>query len=568
MRRHACVGLLGVAAALLLACDDEGPRTPARVVIAPSLPRVPMGETLQLTATVVDAEGRAIEDEPVAFESSDPSILTVSESGLLTSVGPRGSSVIRASSGEVSTEVEAEAVLWPSAMFVSPASLNLETGETVTINVTVTNEHGDSIPNAEFTLETSDAGVAVVSYSSVGGRSPGSATITVTSGAYLQEIPVTVTQVARRLTLTPDPFILPLGGSQQLAAYVRDGAGDPISGEVIAFSSSDEAILTVDASGLAESVGGDGLVTVTATSGRLADTSTIYVGTPPAGAVLATVSEEGPWRVAMAGDDRYILAVERAQLRSGTLPDFGFPDSIPLDGRPSDLAVNATGTLAYATIPDANGVDVVDLTTDQVIDLIPVASANLFSVALSPDESRLVVGTVDGVEVLDLGTESSIASHPIGQVNRLVRDPVRPVVYAVGVFGSVYEIGVVGEMTVRTLAFPGDVEDLAVAPDGARLYALAASEDVIYVWNLETGSVEGRLTTARGKSLALRPDGKFLYVMDLGRLTIIEPVAGVVLCRLDLGIWPRQIAFAGDLAIVVDYNGNPDPDMNSVDFIR
>jgi uncharacterized protein YjdB len=568
MRCHACVGLLGVAAALLLACDDEGPRTPAHVVITPSLPRVMMGQTLQLTATVVDAEGRAIEDEPVSFESSDPSILTVGGSGLLTSVGPRGTSIISASSGEVSAEVEGEVVLGASAMFVSPASLTLETGETVTINVTVTDEHGDSIPNAEFTVETSDAGVAGVSYSSVGGRSPGSATITVTSGAYVQEIPATVTQVARRLTISPDPLILPLGGSQQLAAYVRDGAGDPISGELIDFSSSDEAILTVDASGLARSVGGDGLVTVTATSGPLADTSTIYVGTPPPGVPLGLVSVEGPWRVAMAGDDRYILAVDRAQLLSGTLPDFGFPDSIPLDGRPSDLVVNAAGTLAYATIPDANGVDVVDLTTDHVVDLIPVASANLLSIALSADESKLVVGTVDGVEVLDLGTETSIASHPIGQVNRLVRNPVRPVVYAVGAIGSVFEIGLEGEETVRTLAFPRDIADLAVAPDGARLYALAKSEDVIYVWNLETGSVEGRLTTARGQSLALRPDGRFLYVMDFGRLTIIEPVAGVVLGRFLLGIWLRQIAFAGDLAIVVDYNGNPDPDSNSVDFIR
>ncbi len=58
MRR--LLGSLALAAALL-GCDDEGPATPADIVVAPNLPRVPMGRTEQLTATVVDARGRAIE---------------------------------------------------------------------------------------------------------------------------------------------------------------------------------------------------------------------------------------------------------------------------------------------------------------------------------------------------------------------------------------------------------------------------------------------------------------------------------------------------------------------------
>jgi DNA-binding beta-propeller fold protein YncE len=523
-----------------------------------------MGETLQLTATVVDDEGRAIEGEPVSFESSDPSVLTVEGGGLLTSVGPPGTSVIRASSGEVSAEVEAEVVLGPSAMFVSPASLSLETGELADIDVTVTDEHGNSIPNAEFALQTSDAGIVRVSYSFVIGLSPGSATITVTSGAYVREIPVTVTQVARSLTLTPDPLILLLGGSQRLAAYVRDGAGEPIPGEVIAFSSSDEAILTVDATGLVESVGGDGLVTVTATSGSLADTSTIYVGTPPAGEVLASAPQPEAWRVATASGGRYLLAAEGPELLSGTLPDFEFPVSIPLDGKPRDIAVNAAGTLAYTPILSVNVVDVVDLTTDQVIDVLPVASGSLFSVALSSDDSRLVVGTASGVEVLDLASEALIASHPIGQVNRLVRDPVRHLVYAVTAFGDVFEIGVEPGTTVRRLIFPEGILDAAVAPDGSRLYA-KGSENLVHVVNLETGSDESSLI-AWGTSLAITPEGKFLYVMDRGRITIIEPVAGVVLRRIELGNWLRQIAFAGDLAIVVDNSGNEDPD--AVHFVR
>ena len=571
MRRHACVGLLAVAAAVLLACDDQGPRTPADIVITPNLPHVPMGETLQLTATVVDADGRAIPDEPVSFQSSDPSILTVSESGLLTSVGARGTSTIRAVSGDLSAEVEAEVVLGPSNLFVSPASLDLESDEAVLLNVTVTDEHGDSIPDAEVAFQTSDFVVADVSFDGfVTGRDPGTATITVTSGTYLREVPVTVTQVPRDLRLTPFSLVLAPGASRQLTARVVDLGGDAIPEAVIAFSSSDEAILTVDETGLIQSVGGDGLVIVTATSGSLSATSTIYVGTPPPGEVLASVTQTEAWRVVLASGGRYLLAAHGSELLSGTLPDFGFPVSIPFDGAAADIAVNPAGTMAY--VPGANvaggglGVGVVDLTTDQVIDIIPIPSSNLFSVALSPDESRLIVGTLDGIEVVDLASGASIASQAIRQVDRLVNDPARPLVYAVTAFGEVFEIAVEGEVSARQLAIPEAVNDLAVAPDGAWLYALGDSGDVIHVWNLVTGSEERTLTTARGISLAITPNGKFLYLMDFGRITILEPVAGLVLRSVELGNWPRQIAFSGDLAIVVDNSGNADPD--AVHFVR
>ena len=59
MRRHACVGLVGVAAAVVLACgDDLGPRIPAAIAVTPEAPQVPVAGTLQLAATVVDESGQ------------------------------------------------------------------------------------------------------------------------------------------------------------------------------------------------------------------------------------------------------------------------------------------------------------------------------------------------------------------------------------------------------------------------------------------------------------------------------------------------------------------------------
>ncbi len=193
MSRHARMGLLVVVAAAALGCDDAGPRTPAHIVIAPNLPRVPMEGTTQLTATVVDADGRAIDGEPVEFQSSDLSVLTVSASGLLTSVGPLGTSIVSAASGDVTAEVEARVVMAPSTLYVSPASLELAPGEFAQLSYTVTDEAGDPNFDAEVLFQTSDPSVADVTQSGfVTADESGVATITVSSGEHRREILVTV----------------------------------------------------------------------------------------------------------------------------------------------------------------------------------------------------------------------------------------------------------------------------------------------------------------------------------------------------------------------------------------
>lgn len=182
-------------AALLLGCGDgAGPHTPADIVVVPNQPRVPMGGSLQLTATVVDADGHAIDGEPVTFGSSDASVLTVNIDGLLTSVGPLGTATISAGSGNLIVDFEARVVLAASAIYVAPASLSLHQGENAQLNVTVTDAVGDSIPNAEVLWQTDDAAVVGIdAFGGVTAGEPGTAIITATSGELSRTVPVTVT---------------------------------------------------------------------------------------------------------------------------------------------------------------------------------------------------------------------------------------------------------------------------------------------------------------------------------------------------------------------------------------
>ena len=117
--------------------------------MTPEAPTVLAGGTLQLAATVVDATGQEISGQAVAFRSSDNDILTVDDTSLQTSLGYAGSSVITATSGDITAEVEAAVVsapLPPSTLLVDPASLVLNTHESRWLAVTVTDASGQPVP--------------------------------------------------------------------------------------------------------------------------------------------------------------------------------------------------------------------------------------------------------------------------------------------------------------------------------------------------------------------------------------------------------------------------------------
>ena len=180
-------------AAALAACDDQGPARPADIVIAPNLPRVPMGGTEQLSATVVDADGRAIEPYPVTFRSSDASVLTVSPGGLLRSVGPLGSSIISITAADVTAEVEATVVPGPSTLLVTPDMLDLVVGGQEFLSVTVTDENGDVVRDPELVYRTDNPEVAQVSLEGyVTALHQGMAMITVSSGGLIGRVEVHV----------------------------------------------------------------------------------------------------------------------------------------------------------------------------------------------------------------------------------------------------------------------------------------------------------------------------------------------------------------------------------------
>src|SRR5215207_4675486 len=77
---------------------DTGDLTPvASLAITPIADPLLTRQHVQLAARALDREGNELSDRPVAWESADPAVVSVTTGGTLTAAGP-GSAVVRATS--------------------------------------------------------------------------------------------------------------------------------------------------------------------------------------------------------------------------------------------------------------------------------------------------------------------------------------------------------------------------------------------------------------------------------------------------------------------------------------
>ncbi len=574
MRRHACVGLVGIASAVVFACgDDLGPRIPAAIVVTPEAPQVPVAGTLQLAITVVDESGAEIPGHPLTFQSSDTTALTVDDAGLLTSVDWIDSSLITVTSGDLTAQVEAEVVLPPSALVPRMRSLELDTGEERLLTFAVTDENGDSVWGARATFESSNPRVAPVRRLSdteaplVTGLLTGSATVTLRSGGLTAEVPVTVAQIPASVTITPSDLVLSPGGSEQAAVMINDRTGDEIVPPApFRWSSSDEAVVTVSPTGLVTSVGLEGSAVITATADTFTATLPVFVGTPPTVEMLGRVELFFAEGVAVLPDGRYFVGGAETFGR-GVLPDFTLPARIPIGGELKDVVVSADGTRAYLIGPSR--VAVVDLTTNTQVDSIEVSLGGGVAGALSSDGSVLTVGTTHGFERFEVATNRSLGGTAVGFVLKITHHPTRPLLYASSGDMGVLELDDRSGEIVRRIG--GTADSHVLSPDGERLYVVSGGEGGVDIWNLETEAQEPSAGPVVGNDLTVSPDGRFLYVMRSanidGRLYVVDAKSGATLREVVLGGLPKRIAMSADGVAIITNEGDEDV-FGWVDFVR
>ncbi len=253
-----------------------------RIVIEPTEPALmAIGETVQLTATVLDLNGQAITGASVAWQSSDENVASVNAIGLVTAVN-NGVAAITARSGDTAQSVTVTVMQTPVAIEIDPDGAVLTAiGETVQLAARVLDLNRRTIEKAGVAWQSSDEAVATVDGDGlVTAVNNGVASVTATTDDVSRSIDITVMQTPGGIVIEPDVTTLTsIGMTVQLDATVLDRNGYRIESAVVMWESSDESIAMVDDQGLVTGIAG-GTVEITARSGMVSSVSSVTVKGP------------------------------------------------------------------------------------------------------------------------------------------------------------------------------------------------------------------------------------------------------------------------------------------------
>jgi trimeric autotransporter adhesin len=270
-------------------------------VVLPS-PSLLAGQTQRGTATVKDSSGASLPDKPVTWSTSSAAVATVTDSGLIRAVAP-GTAVVSAVSEGVSGQTTMTVMSPPPVavarvlVAINPAAVLV--GQSTHATAMVQDANGNTLTDRTVTFQSANTNVATVSASGdISAVGAGSTFITGTSEGVSGSASVTVNTPAAipvaTVGVSPPTSSLQVGATVQLSATTLDANNNVLTGRVVAWSSANTSIATVNSSGLVTAVGA-GSVQVTASSeGKSGSSSVTVTAPPPVPVATVIVSPSAP----------------------------------------------------------------------------------------------------------------------------------------------------------------------------------------------------------------------------------------------------------------------------------
>lgn len=252
-----------------------------QVVLTAEDNSVVVGHTLQLTAAIKPEDASI---QSVVYSSSDDTIVTVTQDGLVTGVG-YGKATVTAEStdGKAKDQLTISVKQPPESVSVSPETLTLAAGKSGQLQASVLPK---TAGDKTVLWTSADESVATVSSSGkVTGVSLGETVVTATckdNAAALFDIPVAVYQLATGVVFDQDTYDVTLGESLQLTPNVLPA---DTSNQDVTYQVRNSKVATVDEYGVVTALkGGSTTVTVTTADGsKKSGKATIRVLVPVTG---------------------------------------------------------------------------------------------------------------------------------------------------------------------------------------------------------------------------------------------------------------------------------------------
>ncbi|HEX7049668.1 MAG TPA: Ig-like domain-containing protein [Longimicrobiales bacterium] len=290
-----------------------------------------------------------------------------------------------------------------AAIRISPGAVTLHAlGDSAQLAAVALDSAGNEIAGVAISWTNTDAGVATVNAAGwVVARSDGTAAAVASAGSVADTVSVTVAQVTAAVEVSPSAVSIAEGDTVRLVAVATDSNGVAIEDAAVEWEIEDDAVATVDASGLVTAVR-EGEAVVTARARGLTRTATITV----LGKIAFISDRTGTRRIhVMNADGSGIAQLTDADLR-GTFawsPDGGRIAFAKLDGDVVDV---------YTVAADGSGLT--RITNDPYRNMDPV---------WSPDGSQIAVvnDTSTRFGIIPYGEIHVVAANGSGQSVAITR---------------------------------------------------------------------------------------------------------------------------------------------------
>ena len=243
--------LIGLAGCLDLKATADA----CTVSVAPASLSLPVNGSSAIVGTAFDCSGNSIRNKKISYSSSNSSVATVTSVGNVIAVAV-GSAIVSAvadgKTASVPVTVTPEAA---ATVTITPAALTLRRTNTRDLSVTARNSQGVIISGRTFRWSSSNSSVLAVDQSGkVTALAAGSVVVTADADQTVGSASITVTEIPiGSCSLSPTSSKVTVSQSVQPTLVLRDTASNviPSQGRPIVWTSSNEIVATVSASGLA-----------------------------------------------------------------------------------------------------------------------------------------------------------------------------------------------------------------------------------------------------------------------------------------------------------------------------
>ncbi|MEO7104545.1 MAG: Ig-like domain-containing protein, partial [Gemmatimonadaceae bacterium] len=260
-------------------------------VTPPSASLILGGPTTTLNAVLKDAYGNVLTGRAIVWTSSVPGVATVDASGVVTAVAAGTTSITATSETKFNTPATAITVTTApvATVTVTPPSASLIVGgPTTTLNAVLKDAYGNVLTGRAIVWTSSVPGVATVDAGGVvTAVAAGATSITATSETKFNSPATAITvslEPVATVAITPADSSVSISGTAipntvRLTVTAKNGGGTTLSlsGRTVIWSSSDDTMATVDATGLVTAVSTRGTATITATVDGVPGSTTVTV---------------------------------------------------------------------------------------------------------------------------------------------------------------------------------------------------------------------------------------------------------------------------------------------------